>query len=93
MVLRGHYFVYKEHGSSKGFHHKPCESTDLTERYARMKKKTQQIGRLKEKRQTHLILSLVIYVLYQKSAYMVIVELDRKQNGKEKKRNMDFMYM
>ena len=33
-----------------------------------------------------------MYVPYQKPAFMVIVELDRKQNGKVK-RNMDFMYM
>ena len=36
MVLRGHNFVYKEHGSSKGVHDQPCESTGLTERHARM---------------------------------------------------------
>ena len=91
MVLRGHNFVYKEHGSSKGVHNQPCESTDLTKRHARMTK-TQQIGHLKGKRQTHLILSLIIYVPYQKPAFVVIFELVRKQNGKEK-RNMDFMYM
>ena len=89
--LRGHNFVYKEHGSSKGVHDQPCESTGLTERHARITK-TQQIGHSKGKRQTHLILSLMIYLPYQKPAFMVIVELDRKQNGKEN-RNMDFMYM
>ena len=31
------------------------------------------------------MLSQIIYVPYQKPAFMVIVELDRKQNGKEKK--------
>ena len=41
-----HNFVYKEHGSSKGVHDQPCESTGLTERHARMTK-TQQIGHLK----------------------------------------------
>ena len=45
--------------------------------------KAQQIGHIKKKRQTHLILSLIIYVSYQKPAFMVIVELDRKQNGKK----------
>ena len=48
MVLRGHNFVYKEHGSSKGVHDQPCESTGLTERHARMTK-TQQIRHLKGK--------------------------------------------
>ena len=46
--LRGHNFVYKEHGTSKGVHDQPCESTGLTERHARMTK-TQQIGHLKGK--------------------------------------------
>ena len=86
MVLRGHNFVYKEHGSSKGVHDQPCESTGLSGRHARMTK-TQQIGHLKGTRQTHLILSLIIYVRYQKPAFMAIVELDRKQNGKEKKKH------
>ena len=102
MVLRGHNFVYKEQGFSKGVYDQPCESTGLTERRARMTKTqqsvhlkgktTQQIGHFKGKRQTHLILSLIIYVPYQKPAFVAIVELDRKQNGKEN-RNMDFMYM
>ena len=48
MVLRGHKFVYKEHGSSKEVHDQPCESAGLTERHARMTK-TQQIGHLKGK--------------------------------------------
>ena len=91
MVLRGHKFVYKEHGSSKGVHDQPCESTGLTERHARMTK-TQQIGHLKGKTTNPSDLSLIIYVPNQKPAFMVIVELDRKQNGKEQ-RNMDFMYM
>ena len=46
MILRGHNFVYKEHGSSKGVYDQPCESTDLTERHARMTK-TQQIEHLR----------------------------------------------
>ena len=48
MVLRCHNFVYKEHGSSKGVHDQPCESTGLTVRHARTK--TQQIGHLKGKK-------------------------------------------
>ena len=51
MVLRGHNFVYKEHGSSKGANDQPCELTGLTERHARMTK-TQQIGHLKGKTTT-----------------------------------------
>ena len=42
------YFVYMEHGSLKGVHDQPCESTGLTERHSRMTT-TQQIGHLKGK--------------------------------------------
>ena len=78
----GHNFVYKEHGSSKGIQDKPCESTSLIERPARMTK-TQQIGHLKGKTTNPSILSLMTYVPYQKPAFMVMVELNKKQNGKE----------
>ena len=87
MVLRGHNFVYKEHGSSKGVHDKPCESTCISERHTRMTK-TQQIVHLKGKTTNPSdFLSLMIYVPYQKPAFMVVVKLDRKQNGKEKKKH------
>ena len=86
MFLRGHNFVYKEHGSSKGVPDQPCKSTGLTERHARMTK-TRQIGHLKGKTTNPSDLSLIIYVPYQKPAVMVIDELDRKQNGKEKKKH------
>ena len=86
MVLRGHNFVYKEHGSSKGVQDQTCESTGLTERHARMTK-TQRIGHLKGKT-TNPSDSIPDNLPYQKAAFMVIVELDIKQSGKEK-RNMD----
>ena len=52
--LQGAWFLWvitlftRGHGSSKGVHDQPCESTGLTKRHARMTK-TQQIGHLKGK--------------------------------------------
>ena len=87
--LQGAWFLWvitlftRGHGHSKGVHDQPCESTVLTKRHARMTK-TQQIGHLKGKTTNPSDLFLIIYVSYQKPAFVIIVELDRKQNGKEK---------
>ena len=82
----GHNFVDKEYCSSKGVHDQPCESTGLTERHARMTK-TKQIGHLKGKTTNPSDSISDNLCANQKPAFMVIVELDRKQNGKEKKKH------